>query len=526
MISSRFYSNNSTWVTFRILQILNIQANSFTVKKIIESHPDFSSLLSISDTLQEFKVKSTAFLVKKEEFNSKGLSFPFIAHLPENGGEFVIVNKIVDENVHLENQKNGKFEIPQFEFINKWEGVSLYPTISEKSAERDYRVNQVKNLFYYSKFVGLMILLTNIFYLLIADKFFFYDNNLALGLKLGGIVITSVLLFKSVSFNNPLVNMACGILKNGNCDSVLTSPASRLTSWLSWSEVGFYYFFGTFLCLVINPELELIVKLINLLSLPYTVYSIRYQFKNKSWCILCCGVQIVLWLEAWNFSLSSHAATQLNLRIFLEVLWSFSIPVVFWSGLKLISIKSQEVVSLTKQLNKIKFNTPLFIDAISKEPKNVVDQAIFPIVIGNSKAQTTVTIVSNPYCRPCAEAHIWLSNWLEGRNDIKIEIIFAVTDNKNDVRNIVAKHMIALSRMKDPEVMRAAIDEWYKKQTNNYENWINRYPVNYELDANEVIKAHRKWCNSANITSTPTILINGQKLPEPFILSDIKYLIN
>jgi hypothetical protein len=36
----------------------------------------------------------------------------------------------------------------------------------------------------------------------------------------------------------------------------------------------------------------------------------------------------------------------------------------------------------------------------------------------------------------------------------------------------------------------------------------------------------KEWCDMAEIAFTPTILVNGYKLPEPYRLDDPKYLIN
>ena len=63
----------------------------------------------------------------------------------------------------------------------------------------------------------------------------------------------------------------------------------------SWSEIGVAYFFtNTFIAVYVEDWLPY-VYVLNLLSLPYPIWSIGYQkFVAKKWCILCVIVQIVI----------------------------------------------------------------------------------------------------------------------------------------------------------------------------------------------------------------------------------------
>jgi uncharacterized membrane protein len=110
-------------------------------------------------------------------------------------------------------------------------------------------------------------------------------------------------LIQSFDSNNPLVQVVCQTTAENDCNALLSSKAAKAfgIEWLSWSEVGFIYFAGTWLLVLFGARSSFIVTalfVINILSLPYTVYSIYYQARvAKQWCILCCTVQGVLWLE-------------------------------------------------------------------------------------------------------------------------------------------------------------------------------------------------------------------------------------
>ncbi|RYF33435.1 MAG: vitamin K epoxide reductase family protein, partial [Cytophagaceae bacterium] len=104
-------------------------------------------------------------------------------------------------------------------------------------------------------------------------------------------------LMHGINSNNPFIQNLCNSDGKNNCNAILKSDASRITSWLSWSEVGFFYFTGSLLSLLFAPSSLFILAWVNVMALPYTIYSLSYQYRNKTWCALCCTVQALLVLE-------------------------------------------------------------------------------------------------------------------------------------------------------------------------------------------------------------------------------------
>src|SRR6185503_5135850 len=85
------------------LKELKVPVSKTYLNQQLLSHPDYPSLLSITDTLNELNIESTAIQIEKEHLTE--LPIPFIAHLNGNGGEFVMV-----ENRHPDKQIPGFFE--------------------------------------------------------------------------------------------------------------------------------------------------------------------------------------------------------------------------------------------------------------------------------------------------------------------------------------------------------------------------------------------------------------------------------
>ena len=70
-----------------------------------------------------------------------------------------------------------------------------------------------------------------------------------------------------------------------------------------------------------------------------------------------------------------------------------------------------------------------------------------------------------------------------------------------------------------------AIDDWYQSSKKDYEIWASKHPVKMLENSMQIVQGQKAWCDMAEITKTPTFLVNGYKLPEPYYLEDIKYFI-
>ncbi|WP_209332815.1 DsbA family protein [Lunatimonas salinarum] len=67
------------------------------------------------------------------------------------------------------------------------------------------------------------------------------------------------------------------------------------------------------------------------------------------------------------------------------------------------------------------------------------------------------------------------------------------------------------------------LDRWYTAEKRDYAVFANRYPMNGELNhQQEKLQAMKTWCEKERVTHTPTIFINGYKLPDEYSIADIK----
>ncbi len=523
--------NNVFVVVNQLLKTLNVKVSKGTLSRTLAEHPSYPSLLSISDSLSDWSVSNQAYQIDKKDYDPDDLFYPFIAHSNDDGGHFMLVQKIVDKKVSYSDEKGKGQEMSEVDFLLKWSGVALHATADEKSGEQYFSENRLRDLFDKMRIPLVIGILVASVAASINYGSLTYGFGILLILKLAGTGVCILLLMHGINANNPLIQNLCSLGSKNDCNAILKSDAAKVTTWLSWSEVGFFYFAGSVLALLIDPNAIRALIWINVLALPYTVYSLSYQYNRKNWCVLCCSVQLVLILEFLTTLLfESRALTsgipQLSLGLLAVISIAFLVPIAIWVFLKPFLTSTSELKPLKGQLKKFKYNTELFEQALVNQPKYAVPDEIMPLILGNPDAETTITMVSNPFCEPCAKAHQTLDDWLRTRKDIKLKIIFTSADDDNEGRTKVSRHAAALSLLNDSELLKNALNDWYGQTNKKYEQWAAKYPVNFNGEQSIVTEKQKAWCDFAEIRYTPTILVNGYKLPQPYRIQDIKYLLS
>jgi protein-disulfide isomerase len=299
---------------------------------------------------------------------------------------------------------------------------------------------------------------------------------------------------------------------------------------LSWSEIGFFYFAGTWLVLLFNNGHDSILQmlaLLNIISLPYTFYSIYYQWRiAKQWCVFCCTVQAILWLDFFAFLPSLlHGLQTPTLLEWSSMVMGMTIPLLSWMLIKPYLLQAKQIAPLKAQLRRFKYNRDLFNKMLNDEVKYALPDARHSLMIGNPEAGHVITMVTNPYCQPCSRAHKLLDEWLPSRDDVKLQVVFSTVENEEDKKTTVAAHLMSLQAGQSNAALKHALDDWYEQKQKNYEAWAKEHPVKSQTAHTEVLKTQREWCKLTEVTGTPTIFINGRRLPHNYQTEDIKYFI-
>ncbi|ARS40448.1 hypothetical protein CA265_12585 [Sphingobacteriaceae bacterium GW460-11-11-14-LB5] len=518
--------SNAVAVTRLLLKTLFVKHSVYGLTQKLEDHPEYPSLLSISDCLTEWQVANAAINIDKTTF--KDINCPFVAHFASNGGSFILVQAVNDQEIVYSDEKKQKAILPIKEFLQKWSGTVLLAEADKESKEPEYGKNKWKDLFQSMRLPILIITIVLGIILALLNTSLSAVYFVLLIINLFGVSVTSLLLINSIGSSNPLVQNLCSLGNKNGCNAILKSDAAKLTSWLSWGEVGFFYFTGSVITLLINPGSLAIMSCLNLLALSYTIYSISYQYRYKNWCLLCCMVQgllVIANIVAFSFGLWPFSFSTFSSSIFIQIIFYFLLPVTVWYTFKPFFTNSIQFKPLKLQLKKFKYNSELFKQVLINQSRYAIGDEMMPVTLGNPNAETVITMVSNPFCGPCAKAHQTINEWLKYRDDLQVKIIFTTADHDDDKKTKVSRHISALTTLNNADLLGKALNDWYAQGAQNYEIWAQKYPITFNGEMNEVTKKQKTWCDMAEIAFTPTILVNGYKLPAPYLLEDIKYLI-
>lgn len=525
------HKNNINQVLYLLVKELDIPVTSQAIENEIAKHPEHESLLAISELLNHWRIPNGAYNVSFEELAQ--VPVPFIAYFTDN--EFAVVTRLTETEATVSNDrwKNHTMKIEKFK--KKYNGSVLIAEKDAESGEMDYNrkhrqelVNSLRMPFFYalSGMLALLFLLAHTSYI----SAFGWQTGLLTLFKTAGVATAVLLLIQSIDANNPLISKLCSGGNKTDCNAILSSKAAKITDELSWSEAGFFYFAGTWLVLLFNSNHVAIIQslaILNIVSLPYTFYSIYFQWRvAKQWCVFCCTVQALLWLEFFAFLPSlMHGVQAPDFREWISLATGMALPVLGWMLLKPYLMQGKKLEMLKYQLRDFKYNTNLFKTLLKDEKEYILPAEEDSIVIGNREAEHVITMVSNPYCQPCSRAHKTLDEWLAGRDDIKMQVVFSTPPDEMDDRTQVAKHLMSIQKFQDDVSLHHAMNDWYEQKQKDYDAWTKSYPVKEKADCSQALEVQREWCKTTEITGTPTIFINGRKLPNNYQLEDIRYFL-
>ncbi|ASU32968.1 vitamin K epoxide reductase family protein [Mucilaginibacter xinganensis] len=528
MLSFTRYQNPDAVVN-KLLKGLSISIAPETVIEELEKHPDYPSLLAISDVLSALNIENSAYRVAND--NLEAVPTPFIAHTNINNGDFLLVEKNNGNSVTVSSEKWNRHKLSIEEFKKIFQGVVL----TAEAAEGQTSAASVAATL---AAIKIPVILAGSLFILAAALFLNgYFTNLGWQaallsvFKTAGVITSVLLLVQSIDSNNPLIQKLCQGGSKTDCKAILSSKAAKVFEWLTWSEVGFFYFTGTWLLILFGGGSATIwaaLAVLNVVSLPYTFYSIYYQARvAKQWCVLCCTVQALLWLEFIPLATlyKSLDFSAIDAKGAATVLMCMLAPIILWMVLKPMLLKLQQLQPLKQQLRKFKYNTDLFTNTLTAQPRYAQPDDSWSIVLGNVEANSIITMVSNPYCPPCATMHKALDELLEQNGNVQARIVFTANNTDEDIKTPVSRHLMALNELPDKSIVKNALHDWYEQKQKDYKEWAKVYPVQLNEANFYKLDKQNDWCKIAEVTSTPTMLLNGYRLPDVYRLPDLKYML-
>jgi uncharacterized membrane protein len=343
-----------------------------------------------------------------------------------------------------------------------------------------------------------------------------------LATKLIGTALSIMLVWYGIDANNAFLQSVCQLNKTTNCNNTLNSPAAKLTSWLSWSEVGLFYFVGGLLVLSppapeggVNNNLLLLWGLGGF-ALPYTFWSVYYQWRvAKQWCPLCLAVQALLWIEAIiGFTMFGKSEFTFSLQHYPLFIIHFSLVPALWAFLKPHLQKSMRFDTVERDLQRLKFD-PDYLQGLLSKQRSLppVFEGMKAIVLGNTQAEHHLILVSNPTCAACRRNHLAVESILQTTDNLSVTVILAANFDHNDEASKVTRQVLSLPTNQMPQ----ALHSWFEKDGQPFKDWAAKVGGNCDEDAAfEQLGLHLRWLELAGVTSTPASFLNSIELPKTY----------
>ena len=536
------------------LDMLEVKHTASFTDRYFNEHPHKYNLFGLSKMLSDYHIANGALRIPDKEQNISEIKTPFIAQF---GGDFVAVSKVEPERVFF--VWKGLKHVTSITNFNKgWTGIVLLAETSDKSIEPDYRAHRKTDTLNLLKKAALIASLGLIAILAYIHRLYYTNVGISLLLlvNLVGMYIGWLLLLKQQRIQSQYADKICSLFKQKDCNNVLESKAAKLFGLISLSEIGFGYFTANVLLLLLYPTSLTAIALFNILTLPFTLWSIWYQWKKaKQWCVLCLITLSLLWtiflinllfgyiqIPVFSNPENNSQFSILNSQ-FLFALCGYCTLIlsVHLLAPKLNADSTNQ--SLQQSINSLKADEDVFAALLKKQTFYETNDCDSVIRFGNPDSKLRLTVLSNPYCNPCAKMHQRIEELLKQTNNaISVQyILSSFRENLNETNKyLIAACLAATSPDADLDNTEihsqfSILNSQFKRMMRLFHDWFEKgkplrddYFKEMGLDMdNPAIEAefqkHEAWKQKTQIKGTPTVLVNGYQLPETYKVEDLRY---
>ncbi|MFY7908436.1 MAG: vitamin K epoxide reductase family protein [Emticicia sp.] len=522
---------NAFEAIWQLVRLTNLKITATSLKNALLQHPNFPTFVAFSDVLHDFNVPNLATRLTPDRLHE--IPLPAIAHFEGGGGTFITITKIIDDTIEWTHDEIGIKKESITSFLHHWQGTTLLIEPNETSGEVNYKEKRKQEIIESLRFPFIITGLLTCFGLLlyqvtkqysITDNWQYYALLLT---KTLGLVVSVMLVWYSIDSNNSFLRSVCQLNNKTNCNNILNSKAARIFGWLTWSEVGLFYFAGGFLTLLFFPKFPLwSLGSLGVLALPYTIWSIYYQaFIAKEWCPLCVTIQVLIWVEFFIFLKMGFTSPILFFNSPIGgwgAVFAFVLTPILWAFIKKPIQKSLRIDTIYREFQKLKFD-PDYIQALMG--KEVFLPPIFEgmktIEMGNPAAENSLILVLSPVCASCRQTYHIVKKLLEIEDTIKVQIILAASLARNDNAGQISRRILSQENLSE------ALREWFADESKNVKKWIKRTQIIEENEEGYKQTAfYLRWLELAGVTEAPVTFLNNIEIPKYYNTTEIIKLLS
>lgn len=490
--------------------------------ELTEKHPFADNMLGLYQMLREYNIHPIG--IKSNDKSFDDLPCPFIAHM---GISFVVVTDVKEDAVsYLWEGKKETFTRERF--LQHWSGNALLGEVTEESAEPEYKqhIGELRR----RSFIQYAIIALSFLFVIVPyvsmQSYMQNSNNAIMLLSVVGLYICYLLLKKQKHLHTAIGDRICSLFSHKDCTHILDSQAAHLWGF-SWCEIGIGYFIANLLLLGLYPQLMFYVLWCNVATLPYTVWSIAYQRKVRSWCMLCVVIQIILWcIFLSGMFLSYDILVDLStffLGDFLFVVGCYVLCVLTTHFVVGKIFATDDSGQLQRQLVALKANEQLFVAALKQQPFYAEAEEMRSCIRwGNPEASLRITILSNPHCNPCVRMHRKIDALLRRAGD-KLSVQYFLTAFNDELMESNRVLVGIVKQYSQSDAMHL-FNEWYEKGKNAPQDFYENHSYDsIRQFVEDELSIHVRFKELTQLQATPTVLVNGYLKPTYYDIEDLFY---
>lgn len=499
-------------ITNKYLKLSNYTIDIENFELQLQTHPDYPSIKSISDTFDYYNIENLVAKVPKEALEK--LPNYFIALLnKDNGSKLFLAEKkknkitVTDENL---NKQTVSFDA----FKESWDGTII-------AIEDNKLGSDISSSFNFKKMGFLVFGIITLINLFNFNKIEVFIYNT---LSLVGLFISYFIVEESLGIHNKTVAKVCETVSKANgCSGVINHKKSKLFDTISLSDASIIYFIINVLMLIVAGFNFSVLFCISLSSIPIVLITLYYQgFILKQWCALCLGVSTVLVLQFLVLSVNFEGL-DFDISFSLKYLFTTFLVVLVWRNLKLLWVKNSKLASVEMEFLKFKRNKELFDTLLIKQEliNNNLIAKENKIIFGSRNPLIIINAITNPLCGFCVESFQTYYKMLKTQKDIQINFIFSVPVEGNNPDTQIVKTILHIYLNESKEKAFGALNDWFQERT--ISKWQNKYKmsVNFDNRIVTILKAHQNWLNVNHVYHTPATMVDNYYYPQAYNINDL-----
>lgn len=510
---------------FKYLEKEQISIDKAEFEFQIKSHPDYPSLLAISDTLSFFNIDNGALIVEVSDIEL--LSYRFVTLLKDENNKPQLFFIESNENNYFYSYDKKPITIFKSELEKRWTGIVLLIENTENGELTKPNTN------YWLRFLSIAVVLffVMVLYTLNADL----STKVFLVFPIAGLLFSLAALKDLFDAKSEFLNSFCNMTASTSCATIVGSNKWKIFEIVNFSDLSMVFFGSQFLGLLLfllsgNFESYLNIQQILLLSaVPVLFTSLYYQkYVEKKWCPICLVIISIILLELGYFFVFQKVSFTVTVPSILLYGLVFMSVLMAWLGLKKLLTNQKELKEFQIKGTRFMRNYEIFKNTLLVSDKtNYQSLSSGNVIVGNENAPLKITLVTNPFCGYCKEAHAIIEEILKKHKDslcVDFRFNFNVEDC-NDQFEKVHQKLIQIYFDNGQETFLKALHLWFEKRDESQLIVSEKSTITHGKISK--ILQEQYLMNQVNkISFTPAIIINQYQFPKMYDRTELVYFIN